>query len=71
MEKFAYFMIRVQAPAQDGATTFGGLVERLATGEKRSFQSGDDLVRLVSDWSDSPSRGAEAGGPGNHLEEDT
>lgn len=50
MEASDYFMIRVQRAGVVAAPAVAGMVERLATGEKRSFQSGDELLRLVSDW---------------------
>lgn len=30
--------------------SIAGLVEHLGTGEKRSFSSGDELLRLVGSW---------------------
>lgn len=50
---FSYFMIRLRhadggGPAADAS--IAGLVEHLGTGEKRSFSSGDELLRLVGAW---------------------
>lgn len=55
VEHFAYFMIRVHHPP-DGADgeSVSGLVEHLKTGEKRSFESSDDLVRLIIGWPGPP-----------------
>jgi hypothetical protein len=50
VEASDYFMIRVQRAGVVEAPAVAGVVERLATGEKRSFQSGDELLRLVTDW---------------------
>lgn len=50
---FSYFMVRLRhadggAPPADAS--IAGLVEHLGTGEKRSFSSGDELLRLVGAW---------------------
>ena len=53
-ERFAYFMVRVQRSAAAAGETDGpiaGLVERLGTGEKERFASGEELLRLVDQWS--------------------
>lgn len=48
VDDFAYFRIRIgreeggQAPA-----ALSGVVERIGTGEKRSFASGDELIRFM------------------------
>ncbi len=51
MERFAYFMVRIRrspdAPPDD---SLSGLVEQLATGEKQSFASGEELIRIVRSW---------------------
>lgn len=43
---FSYFMIRLSP----GAGEVSGVVERIGTGEKRTFASGQELVTLVSGW---------------------
>lgn len=48
-ERFDYFMIRVTRSDQDPERV-AGLVERLGSGEKRSFENGDQLVRMVGGW---------------------
>ena len=48
-ERLDYFMIRV-ARRDDDPERVAGLVERLATGEKRGFATADQLVRLVTAW---------------------
>jgi hypothetical protein len=49
-ERFEYFMIRLTRSEKD-PDRIAGLVERLGTGEKRSFETGDQLVRTVGGWS--------------------
>ena len=51
-ERFEYFMIRVTRSDQD-PDRVSGLVERLGSGEKRSFQTGDQLLRMVGGWFES------------------
>lgn len=51
-ERLDYFMVRL-ARRKDDPERVAGLVERLATGEKRGFDTADQLVRLVVAW-DSP-----------------
>ncbi len=51
-ERLDYFMVRL-ARRDDDPERVAGLVERLATGEKRGFDTADQLVRLVVAW-DSP-----------------
>lgn len=48
-ERFEYFMIRVRRSNQDPERV-AGLVERLGSGEKRSFETGDQLLRMVGGW---------------------
>lgn len=49
MEEFDYFMIRIRRPAPGApARTVSGVVERLGTGEKRSFESSEELLHFVS-----------------------
>jgi hypothetical protein len=50
-ERFEYFMIRVTRSYKD-PDRVSGLVERLGSGEKRSFQTGDQLLRMVGGWFD-------------------
>ncbi len=62
MEQYSYFMIRVehvrQSPADRHSPTdhhlepLAGVVERLISGEKQSFADGEELLRLLSRWSD-------------------
>lgn len=50
---FSYFMVRLRHSSGGGSPVDGsiaGLVEHLGTGEKRSFSSGDELLRLVGSW---------------------
>ena len=50
-ERFEYFMIRVRRSDTDPERV-AGLVERLGSGEKRSFETGDQLLRMVGGWFD-------------------
>ncbi len=47
---FDYYMLRLTGSAQD-PPPIAGLAELLRTGEKRSFDSGDQLLRLIAEWS--------------------
>ncbi len=48
-ERFEYFMIRVRRSDKDPERV-AGLVERLGSGEKRSFETGDQLLQMVGGW---------------------
>ena len=48
-EQFDYFMVRVVRSA-DEPERVAGQVERLGTGEKRAFRTGDQLAQLVATW---------------------
>lgn len=52
-------MVRL-ARREDAPERVAGLVERLATGEKRGFDTAAQLLRLVVAW-DSPVSNMEAG----------
>ena len=45
-ERFEYFMVRLTRNASE-PDRVAGLVERLGSGQKRSFDTGEQLVRLV------------------------
>jgi hypothetical protein len=45
-ERFEYFMIRITRTDKD-PDRVAGLVERLGSGEKRSFETGDQLLHMV------------------------
>jgi hypothetical protein len=49
-ERFEYFMIRLTRSDRD-PDRVAGLVEWLGTGEKRSFETGDQLIQMVGGWS--------------------
>jgi hypothetical protein len=53
VERFNYFMVRIRRPGERPDASFSGLVEQLATGEKRSFGSAEELIRIVRSWPDS------------------
>ena len=63
---FDYFMVRVTRT--EDAAQLAGLVERLGTGEKRSFSSGQQLLGLVAEWSSSDSKLQVPIGAGNPAE---
>lgn len=69
-ERFEYFMIRVTRSDKD-PDRVAGLVERLGSGEKRSFETGDQLLRMVGGWFESslnlqsPTGHRNAGGAGS------
>lgn len=46
-ERFEYFMVRLTRSAH-APDRLAGLIERLGFGEKRSFDTGEQLLRLVS-----------------------
>ena len=48
-ERLDYFMVRL-ARREGDPRAVAGVVERLATGEKREFDTADRLVRLVVAW---------------------
>lgn len=50
MPLFDYYMVRVTRTEEPAH--LAGLVERLGTGEKRSFSSGEQLLGLVATWAD-------------------
>ena len=45
-ERFEYFMVRLTRSPHD-PDRVAGLIERLGSGQKRSFDTGEQLVRLV------------------------
>ena len=45
-DRFEYFMVRLTRNASE-PDRVAGLVERLGSGQKRSFDTGEQLVRLV------------------------
>jgi hypothetical protein len=47
---FDYFMVRVTRTGNDAV--LAGLIERLGTGEKRTFGSEQQLLDLLASWSD-------------------
>ena len=49
-DRYDYFMIRVSQ--RDGEPDrMAGQVERMGTGEKRSFETGEQLLELFAAWS--------------------
>jgi hypothetical protein len=54
--QFEYFMLRVFR-AEEGPQSIAGQVERLGTGEKRRFETGGELLALVTRWPVTTTRG--------------
>jgi hypothetical protein len=48
VERFAYFMVRIQTNGDTRARS-SGIVERLGTGRKQSFSTVEELVHLLTD----------------------
>ena len=57
--RFGYFVLQARAKTTGDAMEVRGVVENLATGEKRAFQTADEMARLLDEWAE---QGA-AGGP--------
>ena len=64
---FTYFVVRVRI---DGPGAVAGVVERLGTGRKQSFQEGHELLRILADWSNAPSKMPAAPETGNESPQD-
>jgi len=47
--RFEYFMIRLRR-AGDAADELSGQIERVGSGEKRRFDTGEHLLELVAGW---------------------
>ncbi len=47
---YAYFMIRLQYPLGRERHVLAGAIERLGTGEKHRFRSGEELLGLLRSW---------------------
>lgn len=47
MDEYDYFMIRICRPASALPQRLSGVVERLGTGVKRMFATGEELLRLM------------------------
>jgi hypothetical protein len=47
--RFEYFMLRMFR-TEESSRPITGQVERLGTGEKRRFETADELLGLVTDW---------------------
>ena len=66
-EHFAYFVVRIRVNSPDHAPGLAGVVERLETGRKCSFPDGQELIRLLADWSQVPGKMRGAGRRGNEA----
>lgn len=48
MDDFAYFKIRIRRESgEQSPEALSGMIERIGTGDKRSFTSGDELMRFM------------------------
>lgn len=52
---FEYFVVRLSRSSGEPARV-SGLIERLGSGEKRCFNTGEHLLRLVTFWSEPEAR---------------
>jgi hypothetical protein len=53
MDQFSYYMIRIRhSAAEDRPDPLAGVVERLGSGEKQNFAAGEELLRLLSGWTE-------------------
>lgn len=59
---FSYFMVRIQRPGLARQAALSGVIERLGTGETRSFSSGAQLLELLGSWLDGFKMQVPAGG---------
>ncbi len=48
--RFGYFVLQTRTEWQEGTLRIAGVVENLASGEKQSFESADDLARVLREW---------------------
>jgi hypothetical protein len=48
---FGYFVLKMRLPPHGETPMCAGVVERLGTAERRSFENADELIRLLSRWS--------------------
>ena len=47
-------MIRIQRPGDIAVVMLSGVIERLATGEKKTFRNEAELLQLMRSWSEGP-----------------
>jgi hypothetical protein len=60
-----YFMIRIHPHRTGNPPLLTGAIERLGTGEKLGFTSGEDLLRLLGSWPEPAAKMHAEPGPGN------
>jgi hypothetical protein len=53
-ESSGYFLVRVHYPLATDVRELSGMIERLGRGEKRSFRSGEELLRMLTAWPAAP-----------------
>jgi hypothetical protein len=69
IDRFEYFMVRVSRSMRH-PDRLAGLVERLGSGEKRSFDTGEQLLRLVGGGFTVSSNMQPGAGPRNATQSD-
>lgn len=69
MDHFTYFMLRLRHPVETAAgPAVTGIIQHLATGEKRVFGDAGELVELLLAWSEARhSKVDPVGGKSNAL----
>lgn len=68
-ERFEYFMVRLTRSAHE-PDRLSGLIERLSSGEKRSFDTGEQLLQLVGSGFALDSNMQPGAGPRNAVQSD-
>lgn len=68
-ERFEYFMVRLTRSSRD-PDRVAGLIEWLGSGQKRSFDTGEQLVRLVGGGFALDFNMQSAAGPRNAVQSD-
>lgn len=53
---FGYFVLKLRLAAADDPQACSGVIERLGTADRRSFESADELIRLLLAWASDGSK---------------
>lgn len=59
IERFAYFMVRLRSDTKENRLS--GIIERLGSGRKQRFSGPEELLGLLAEWPDAPSKIGTAG----------
>lgn len=51
---YAYFVVRLRRMPPGSRGAIGGVVERLHTGEKRTFATAAELIEALGAWAETP-----------------